>query len=583
MEKLIQILFLLFGFLPYVATWPYQPYVTWMAESFAIMLTTLICAATFYFTRNEKQISLNPFSITALLLIVLTIFNTLYLRLEYLTFPILAGIYLLMIVLLTIAIQRLRNVNIDVTVSYARGIFTAGWAQIIFVFGQVTDGVAWYNSLVNDKTLMIPRYPITSATGMFFQYNQLVDFMFIAMLAGAFLFHQKKISKLHFGTWVILAGIISALTGSRSVIMFAICILGLSSYVLIWKRSEATKLYAKLIGFAALTFVGVQLITKPIAEGIAKKQTVTGLTRLADKSFFGERIRFWENGWEIFKDHPVIGTGWGQYGTESVFLQAKLGADANYNTDQFHSNAHNLFLNLLSEIGLIGTLIFAIGLAVTLYHILKKPLTSLHIMVLGVIGILMAHSMVEYPLWYAYFAIPMGAFIAIQDENWWTLKVKPALFTSVSLLFCALMVIGIVVTTHWESTLVNVTYAPMGRPLDPTDRERLIKIAQKPLLNNMADLLILGVLFDETDHYLENKLYLTEKLMKIRPNTFVLFRRALYLAYAGRTDEAIALVELATLNSRESVREMAGHFTRINPDQRLLKLYERIAQLRMLN
>ena len=74
-----------------------------------------------------------------------------------------------------------------------------------------------------------------------------------------------------------------------------------------------------------------------------------------------ERFTVWHAAVEIFKEHPLTGSGF------KTFQQAAVQHVANYRAthSQVHqyenlNDAHNLFLHLLSESGLLGTLIFSL-------------------------------------------------------------------------------------------------------------------------------------------------------------------------------------------------------------------------------
>jgi probable O-glycosylation ligase (exosortase A-associated) len=73
-----------------------------------------------------------------------------------------------------------------------------------------------------------------------------------------------------------------------------------------------------------------------------------------------ERIYSWKVGWGMFLDNPVMGVGQGNYPWNVGIYEEKLGF-----TEGFHQRslagraAHSLYFTLLPELGLIGTVLFA--------------------------------------------------------------------------------------------------------------------------------------------------------------------------------------------------------------------------------
>lgn len=75
------------------------------------------------------------------------------------------------------------------------------------------------------------------------------------------------------------------------------------------------------------------------------------------------RMKLWSRAFNLFKDNPVFGIGWGNF---------KLHLTDTYNAfnDGQLSNAHNNYLQLLCETGIIGFILFA----VPLFYILSRTL-----------------------------------------------------------------------------------------------------------------------------------------------------------------------------------------------------------------
>lgn len=80
-----------------------------------------------------------------------------------------------------------------------------------------------------------------------------------------------------------------------------------------------------------------------------------------------ERLLMWNSAWNMFKDHPVLGVGLGQY-TDNY--QQKYISPKAKEPQQKH--AHNNFMQMLAENGIIGFLSFVIMFGYIIINNLKK-------------------------------------------------------------------------------------------------------------------------------------------------------------------------------------------------------------------
>ena len=79
----------------------------------------------------------------------------------------------------------------------------------------------------------------------------------------------------------------------------------------------------------------------------------------------------------------------------------------------FNDHAHNLFLNVIAEFGLVGLAVLLAGTIPWLLSLWHQPRTPAMWWLLALIAVLAIHSLLEYPLWYTFFlgvaAIVLGA------------------------------------------------------------------------------------------------------------------------------------------------------------------------------
>jgi len=128
--------------------------------------------------------------------------------------------------------------------------------------------------------------------------------------------------------------------------------------------------------------------------------------RIEESDLSGSRWAIWSNTLELIKANPWSGVGFGEFNfawTLSPFPNRPTA---------FFDHSHNIVLQLLVELGIpLGGLIVVL-LAVALWQAFRRAWSvegergvgyrAAFIMVL----MIAIHSMLEYPLWYAYFLLP---------------------------------------------------------------------------------------------------------------------------------------------------------------------------------
>ena len=72
------------------------------------------------------------------------------------------------------------------------------------------------------------------------------------------------------------------------------------------------------------------------------------------------RLELWAKAFELFKEHPIFGIGWGRF-VDHVDMY-------NYGKDALINNVHNNYLQLLCEVGIIG----AIAILTPMFYIFNK-------------------------------------------------------------------------------------------------------------------------------------------------------------------------------------------------------------------
>lgn len=239
------------------------------------------------------------------------------------------------------------------------------------------------------------------------QSNHLATY--IAMGLGAALYLQRR-GLSPSVVMIVLAWLASglALTGSRMALLMLAAVvvtcftpnaLRPDSY-----RGRSLAIGALLAGYVVTTIAGPWLQQ---ATGAVE----SSIERLGQGNF-GYRLVMWRDAVKIALDHPLIGVGIGEYG------RAQYSVAAAHPLTVATPYAHNLILEIAAQFG-IPAAILLVGVAVWWASAdgrrrVSCPESAAVLVFLGVLGI---HSMLEWPLWHLYFAIPAAMLFAFAEPR----------------------------------------------------------------------------------------------------------------------------------------------------------------------
>lgn len=145
----------------------------------------------------------------------------------------------------------------------------------------------------------------------------------------------------------------------------------------------------------------------------AKASEFAGAVQLHKADPSSSRFGIWANTFELIRQNPWLGVGWGEFNF-AWSLTPFPGRPV-----AFFDHTHNLPLNLLVELGIpLGTVVLAL-LAWSLWkafiacRITPQPHGTMVRAAFVMVLMMGVHSMLEYPLWYAYFLLPTAFALGI--------------------------------------------------------------------------------------------------------------------------------------------------------------------------
>jgi O-antigen ligase len=395
--------------------------------------------------------------------------------------------------------------------------------------------------------------PGTALSGNFGQANHFATQLMLASIALIYLFAIGRLSISLALPLATLLAFLLALSASRSVFLYLGAVVLLSAFGY-WHTREPVYRRFLLMSSLLLTVFGLaQFLLPPLSRWLHQVMIDSGfsagglrlLTAIAKTQLAGGielRMSEWHKAGLMFLQSPVWGVGLGSYGWYSFDYQALPQFAMIAKPNLFH-HSHNLFTQFAAETGTIGLLL----LFTLLWGWIKQYVADWRIQTNWFVGaclaVLFIHSNLEYPLWYSYFLGIAAFLLGVSDKRTINIKFTPLLGQITSaialLLISAILLstfVGYQTIVHANSLIYRTT---------PEHAAQIIQtVARNPLLTPWAEQVMATHGIPEKS-MITRQLALTTRVMLYRPNPIKVRRQITYLALAGKTDDAIALLNMA--------------------------------------
>lgn len=230
------------------------------------------------------------------------------------------------------------------------------------------------------------------------QPNHLATLLLLGIAGMTFLWESGRLRAATTLAGIVLLIFGLVMTGSRSVFLTVAWLI--PAYALLRRRCRlrttptALGLVLGLYFLAALswqTLNNVLLLTVDVS---------TAVDRMSEA---GIRTVYWMSMLDAISRAPWVGYGWGQIGVAQTATALDYPA-----THAFFDSSHNLFLDLALWGGAPFALLAVVSLVLWLGWQVRRCSNPLPWVTLVAIGMVFSHAMVEYPLSYAYFLLPVG-------------------------------------------------------------------------------------------------------------------------------------------------------------------------------
>ena len=275
------------------------------------------------------------------------------------------------------------------------------------------------------------------------------------------------------------------------------------------------------------------------------------------------RLYLWREAWLIFAQFPMLGAGFGQFAWQHFQLGPLL---RNGGISGLYNNAHNIVLQLAAEMGLAGLSILLGTLALWFLRARRAPRDIYHWWGFALLAVLAVHSLLEYPLWYAYFLGVAAFMLGALDVTSYRLELRGIGRLSV----VAMLLLGLLSLSQMLPGYRNLEGLVAMRPASATDdgysqrvRDGLAAAQGQSLLLPYAELFMSGMMEASADHLAEKRA-LNGNVMRFVPISPVVYLEALLLALSGEQAAAKLQMERAIWSypdgfpaAREELRSFA--------------------------
>lgn len=368
------------------------------------------------------------------------------------------------------------------------------------------------------------------------QANHLADQLCLALAATGWLAARSRVPAVAVAIVALVLGGVLSLTGSR---MGLVALLALSVAGAIAATRAGREARARLwlvVGAALAAWIAVELARVSGGSGAAAGAVASATTRLGDHApWVEERTAIWRGAWTIFAAHPWFGVGQG--GFAHAFFEV-VGTLPPPRPTLITAQAHNLSLHIAAESGVVGLAVLAAGALAVGLDLRRGARGAVGAWAVASVGVVLLHSVVEYPLWYAYFLGPVavwlglagGAPIALHGSARLRGCVAAAMFAG-----GAFALVTLEVDWRFLRDFAGGRRAEYLAKGDAWVRDRMLGLARQSLLAHLAQLGFVRAMRLDASRLAEKRT-VSANVLRTTPAPDVVYRHALLLAASG--DEA---------------------------------------------
>lgn len=494
-------------------------YGEWLA--FVLGLATIVSVVLHLGTGGFRIPRIAAFPV---LLVLVVVVEGLLLDLPYIESVLMAGGYLVWAAGLAIAGALLRE-----RLGEERIAVTIAWFIVAGAVLNALVALAQYCLVPGTLGQLVSTRLAAQVYGNLAQPNHLADQLALG-LASLMLLHALR--RIRAGVAIPVCAITLlalALSGSRSAWLYLVAIAACAAGAHRIDRTVETRrttIFALALLPAFAIANGIWLL-----PGLSSLPGATTLMRWsAAWGAPSERLALWREAWVMFLAHPLFGVGWGQFAWQHFSPATNNRSNALIG---LYTHAHNGVLQLLAETGLTGTAVAIAGVGLWLGNVRRLLCTPAGWWIVTLLAVLAIHSMLEYPLWNAYFLGIAALLLGMGDG-------RSLSFPSVVVLRGSIIAMSFFFTIAAYLSLrdyMRLEDAAVARSVDASEPQ-----SRSLLLQPYFDVARAARLSLDADR-LHDKLALTSRAVKFQPTGAIAYRYSVFLALEGDRARAEAALD----------------------------------------
>lgn len=392
----------------------------------------------------------------------------------------------------------------------------------------------------------------TRAIGNVGQANLYANYLALGEASLTYLFVRGKIRVVAAVACGALLVVTAALAASRASMLYSVGFAFLA-YIAARQRDDGQmrKLVRAAFALAACVIVAQWLV--PVGVNSLGFHIEGGFERNVASEWDGPvrdeashlRLVAWEQAWRMFVTAPWIGVG------PNAFAGVAFahGLPPEMAGNQVWTSPHNLVLHLLAETGLIGAGLVCFGVFTWIRKSAGQFWQAPDLaqwLLLACAGVECVHALLEYSLLYAHFLALTALVMGVGAGGSWGISIRApamrAIFASSAV--AGAIVLGTTLAAYLKFDLASPVATGRSLASDHDlvlDRNSLAQLGAG-LLAPRAELWLF-LAFPLNNAELKEKVAVGDRVLQFWPSPDVVARQSIFLALAGRRDEAVSLLK----------------------------------------
>ena len=404
------------------------------------------------------------------------------------------------------------------------------------------------------------------------QSNHLANYLAMGLASAVFLWRDGKLNRWVALTVVVLLLFALALTGSRSSWLY---LGGFALLGWVWGSRSSVAGYAlfkaalgMLLLFAAMQWLAHLSLMQGVSGTITPHERLFQLASGVDI-----RLGLWREALQIWLAHPFVGAGFGQFAwqyfmgaSEFAIAQAPNVLQPSPLAGEMYNHSHNLLMQIAAEFGAVGLALLLAGAGYCLASCVRQPASLAGWWVAAVLAVLMIHSLLEYPLWYAPFLGIAAILIGATEVH--TLRLK--LSGLMRFAFGVMLLLGwisLVRIADSYSQLEGLFRAGQPAPSVQEINRVLQHVQRESMLTPYSDFAYAAAITPSRT-YIDDQLFLNSAVMRFAPTHDVAYRQAVLLALAGRSADAQVMLKRSLAVYPGTAENFLAETSELEPEMR---------------